>query len=123
MTRGKIIWIGLLVILGSGVIVLLSGERSRTALFQPQGFLTAGEQFGIAVGEPIDEAASALRNADWHFVGVQNGGYCIRRLYPPTTKVIVYYDPSWRKTTLCIVEKDKRVSSIQWHAAPFTPEL
>jgi hypothetical protein len=123
MTRSKAIRIGLLVLVGAGVILLITSERSRIALFHPDGFLTAREQFGVAVGEPIDEATSDLREANWQFVGVQFGGYCIRHRYPPTAKVVVYYDPSWRKTTLCIVEQDERVHSIQWHAAPFIPEL
>jgi hypothetical protein len=104
-------------------VFVLSNERNRDTIFDPEGFMREGAKFGVSIGQPLGLATAVLRRSNWRYFAAHNGGYCIRHRYTADMKVTVFFDGSWRKTTLCIASKHGRVVSIQWNAAPFTPEF
>jgi hypothetical protein len=112
-----------IILVAAGLALLLSGERNRTALLTPDGFKDHGQKFGISTNEPIQSASAHLLSNGWAYFDTKIGGYCTNRHYPPTVKLVIYFDRSWRKTILCLGAKNERVASIEWHAGPFAPEL
>lgn len=103
--------------------LLASSERNRTALLNQQGFIVSGGKFGVSIGQSTEDAAVILRRSNFQYVDTKNGGYCVHHHYPDDTKVIAFFDGSWRQIAVCIGAKGGRVTSIEWNAMPFTPEL
>lgn len=114
-----------LIVIGAIAFAILfaSSERNRAALLSQEGFITEGSKFGVSVGQTTESAATTLRRANWQYIETKNGGYCYRHVYSTATKVVVFFDESWRKTTFCLGTKDGHVISIQWNADPFTPDI
>ena len=105
------------------VTFIARSERNRIALIDRKGFIVRGEKFGVSIGDSTQLAASILQRDGYEYVDTQRGGYCIAKHYAADVELLVYFDDSWRKTTVCVGTRDARVLSIQWNAGTFTPEL
>lgn len=123
MRRGSQQFLALAVAVGALGGTMLGNEKNRVALLNHDGFIETGEKFGVSVGERSMDVPGILVSDDFKFIEARFGGHCIRRDYAQTAKVHVYADDSWRKITLCLAERDDRIVSVQWHAAPLQPEI
>jgi len=103
--------------------LMASSERNQIALLNQQGFINQGGKLGVSIGQSVEGAAATLQRSNLQFFDNKNGGPCGRHRYPSDTKVTSFVDSGWRKITFCIGSKGGKVTSIQWLAMTFAPEL
>jgi hypothetical protein len=103
-------------------IANLANERTRTALFDSSGRITAGSAFGVAVGDQIGMARTKLVEGGW-WSYYETSPSCLSLRTEDGQTTDVYVDDSWRRGTLCVVHRDSVVTSLEWAFSRFTPEL
>jgi hypothetical protein len=111
-------------IAGAAVVVCagwaVSDTRTRTVLARPMGHTLTSDPFQT-IGRPIADAGEHLQASGLHFYERKQGGQCLSQSYDENTTIYVFSDETWRRGTVCLVERDGLVTEVVWHFDPLAP--
>lgn len=99
---------------------IVSDSRTRIVLTQPVGHTRTLDPFGT-IGLPIADARKRLEARGLRFDKHKPGGQCLSRTYDENANIYAFADESWRRGTVCLVERNGLVAEVVWHFDPLAP--
>lgn len=113
--RNFLIVVGALLIAAALTLFAISDPRNFVYLFNWSGHETAGERFGVKVGDATEVAKAKLGTLSGLYLTEDKaGGACANAKIDKSQRLTLYTDWSWRKGMVCLVSKDDQVVEIIW---------